>query len=269
MMQLKLILSEAPQLSANKVCEHRFTTWEDFKSGFSMTLPSFEEMNYSKFIYRGQRSSLWNLTASFDRTYQSTSLQGREELFGIYLDVFKQEGAKTGYIKESDSEISVIARAQHFGMPTRLLDWTYSPYIAAFFAFSDFALGDDMNDDVAIWVMNQEIVKKAVHSDLLDFVELYESQNERLIAQSGLFTRLYSEADSVNTFLANETTDMQSDPLLIKFTLPSTEAEYALFDLSLMGITSKSLFPGLEGVARYATIKSKISLANKQSKPDA
>lgn len=251
-------------MSASKIKEFRFSSWNDFKAGFFLNLPKYDELSPDKIVYRGQRCSSWELTPSFDRLYKSQNLKGREDVFKIYLNSFKEECLKTGYACQTDSDESIAGKAQHFGMPTRLLDWTYSPYIAAFFAFSDLSLLTDSaaDDDVAIWAIDKNLTQENVHSNSLDFIELYESGNERLIAQSGIFTRLYSNHDSVNKFFTDEF-KIKTAPL-VKFILPCTEVENALFDLSLMGITSKALFPGLEGVARYSTFKSALIYANKR-----
>lgn len=263
MMQLKLVLNEEGQLSANKIEEIRFNSWSSFKASFLDNLPNAMQYDTEddRYIYRGHGCSTWDLTSSFDRLHNEKNLKNREDLFNEHLSCFQKESIKSGYITQDNIINSVAAKAQHYGMPTRLLDWTYSPYIAAYFAYSSMTLLEKHgNRDVSIWVMDKASIEATVYEKHLDIVELIEDGNHRLNAQYGLFTRLYTSHSSVNTMIADEYTKLSTS--LIKFSLPSTEVENVLRDLSLMGISSKSLFPGIEGVARYATIKSMLKNAN-------
>ncbi len=65
------------------------------------------------------------------------------------------------------SDLELSALAQHYGAPTRILDWSLSPYISAFFAFMDaIVLRQDERRDVAIFALDVRTFTKLVGSDL-------------------------------------------------------------------------------------------------------
>ena len=103
------------------------------------------------------------------------------------------------HFPERNKTIEWVSIMQHYGAPTRLLDWTYSPFVAAFFAL------ETLNNESAVYdidarkldQINREKVRidddlkeRIFQKDIGDlFVFSYEPefQNDRLIAQQGLF----------------------------------------------------------------------------------
>jgi len=106
----------------------------------------------SPFVYRGMRSFGYSLSTSLQR------LGGPfEELENHLLRNFRK------YARDTTTPASAtvwdwLALAQHHGLPTRLLDWTYSPYVALHFATDDLHA---YHQDGIIWALNY--VKAAEH----------------------------------------------------------------------------------------------------------
>ena len=157
-------------------------------------------------------------------------------------------------LEQNDFVADVVALGQHYGLPTRLLDWSESPYIAAFFAFSD-ALGQvgsktlrEIRADaaeVAIWSI---VNTRKWHEHKLHIWEPSAKGNYRLYAQKGYHTELRAHQVRPLEKLFVET----GTPEVRKFCIPVSEVAEAMDDLRLMGIDPAKLYGELVGQARSA-----------------
>ncbi len=174
---------------------------------------------------------------------------------------------------------------RHHSAPMRLLDFNYSPYIAAFFAFNDNIPNEEKikaGEVPVIWCLNKKWLLNAVDKiptvkDLIplrnhdttrndqSFLPLYMRENpqpfvfaenptllnERLIIQQGLFL---CPGDVSKSFENNiRSLDGWTDPnhiVKFKFILPKNDYAEALKELLSMNISYASLFPGLDGFAK-------------------
>jgi hypothetical protein len=231
------------------------------------------------FIYRGHADADWSLQSSLERIIGSKWSEDSAKKFEEFsLDEFKSKFHL--YDRENvkpDSKLAWLSIMQHYGVPTRLLDFTESPYVALYFAletyepqrgkdFSIFAL-----DYAAILNVGIDIIRKNDNQFVETRTEIYRNSDHIFETVVDRFSYdiawpmeprlLNSRLDrQAGTFLLSGNRNLQIQAILdspiykkvkmIKYRVPSELYSGVCFLLRKMNINSKSLYGNLDGLAR-------------------
>lgn len=201
-----------------------------------------------KVIYRGQIED-WKLMPSIGRDYYGYQLRNDEQ---IIFEKFKRQSIP--YLRDfiPETKWQWLSLAQHYRLPTRLLDWTYNPLAALWFAVSEPPLKKDPPPAIVNafdYGIGNQIIKPLKTDSPFDITEplVYtpEHINKRIQAQSGVFTA--HPFDEINDrFIPLEEAIMPTE--LTKFEIPPKFFPDIRYELSICNITAGTLFPDLEGL---------------------
>jgi hypothetical protein len=129
-------------------------SWDEYKAHASSDLSTD-----GAYIYRGQRDFTWGLTTTLHRTSLVRNIADVGWYANIILpqvhEAIEAWSGRSWNLQDRLGLAEFVAFLQHNGFPTPLLDWTYSPYIAAYFAYESVNHFAPQKGPVAIFSFNQ------------------------------------------------------------------------------------------------------------------
>jgi len=206
-------------------------SWNRYKEIVSEQIGSGNNL-----IYRGQRDSSWRLISTLRRTPLINSIAEHKKYLTEFIPAVKNrimawDSRRIWDLSKSEDAAEFLAYLQHNGFPTPLLDWTFSPYIAAYFAFESLDHFYPQSDKVAIFSFDQKLWSR-IYKQVLDInhdqehVSILQPSsfgNHKLSVQQGIFT--YSNVYDIQTHieLHEKHKAFKGEKCLVKYTLDKKE----------------------------------------------
>jgi hypothetical protein len=158
------------------------------------------------------------------------------------------------------SKVWMFALAQHYGIPTRLLDWSFSPLVAAYFASLEPAMFKagrsrmaSRGQRFAVWALSSYFVEHDLAPVApIKLIMVPTTTNPNLHAQRGLFTLVSTRGLELPPTILDVLHGLQDSfegPVLYKLTAPFSSAPSLLRKLHLQGMHRATIFPGHQAVA--------------------
>jgi hypothetical protein len=249
-------------------CQIATDTWDDVRR----ELQAYGE----NWVFRGQAEDTWPLTTSLERESFDVPRDFAEQK--MLTDIRRRAHHFLSPVHLPQTTIEWLALMQHHGAPTRLLDWTRSPFVALYFAIENVK----PLHRCAVWCLNQawclEKSRQVIHSKNKSLLAMFDPsdptvfddhvlngghrlvvpvepfrQHERLTIQQGMFT---CPGDVDASFMENLSgLDPGPDERLVQITIPGNLRGHALHELNQSNINRASLFPGIDGLVQSLKFK--------------
>lgn len=228
----------------------------------------------SSFLYRGLPNEAYNLATSLQRNCKD---KHKDVEKCILRNFTKYAATEDSQLKESIWRQLIIG--QHHGLPTRLLDWTYSPLIGLHFATSGEDLSCMDKHDGIVWKVDLEELNKLLPINyqeklnsekaylftidmlmsLVNDIDKYDNDmkensmvlieppsiDERIINQYSYFSIIPYEIKDIEKFLINRTRNS------VKYVIDKNLRWRVRDMLDQMNINERIMYPGLDGISAW------------------
>lgn len=245
-------------------------SWQEFvEVAERLNVGSVAEPAY---VFRGQPRPEWSLMPTLPREATELGLNAAQalEIERVAVELFKKQ-AHLWLDPNTWSATTHILEwwtlMQHHSAPTRMLDWTKSPYVAAYFAIEQ-----ELDDDGTVWLVHVPTIRKAMKERFeIDGMLADEQMSEllfaddpppiiwiterstltnRMVAQQGLFSFCAQVlADHADILKEMAPPDYEPDHYS-RIIIPARFKREFLRRLTAMNITASVLFPGVDGLGR-------------------
>ena len=230
------------------------------------------------YVFRGQPRSAWALKPTLLRALPAETDEGDSlRMESMAFDNFIAQAHL--YVNpptlppanQTQYLVSWWALMRHHFGPTRLLDWTESPYVAAYFAVSEL-----LDEDGAVWMVQSKHLSDAAkgkggvlkqESDQVSYFRDVEHpqiveplhptlKSDRMAVQKGLFTvsrNIIVEHSRGILNTIGQPKGRGGELLFAKLIMPGDIKRGLRRQLAYMNLTASTLFPGVDGLGRSVT----------------
>jgi hypothetical protein len=226
-----------------------FSSWSQLKSFIDGTFAF-----YSNYVFRGHAEYNWKLESTLTRAIKN--LENKADIMQLvqyHLSAFKCNlRGRCNFNLNEISENELYALGQHYGLLTPLLDLTFSPYVALFFALQQ----NSKAKKRCLWALEVSLVDEINSLDpdpispIVELINPLTNDNQRLINQQGLFLKL----PILKSFedLVEKTNYIDDGTQIYQIIFPDKLTEDFLSRLNIMNINNLTLFPDLTGSSLHS-----------------
>lgn len=212
--------------------------------------------------YRGVADSTWPLLPSIQRNEHR--IQTERYITNDFYIKAKQVLENAPEKKNYSAWMSIM---QHYGLPTRLLDWSQSPLVSVFFAVEKYK--DFPQTDAGVWVLAPGRLNEIegfgncifpVDADTIQNMLLpafkerghVEELNDKIIACHSTEKNMRMYSQQANFTIHNslrKLEDICDENTLYKIIIPAGRRNYFLYSLEIFGITESFIYPDLDHIS--------------------
>jgi hypothetical protein len=237
-------------------------------------------LGYSSYLYRGHEDSNWNIESTLQRILKehiNSSTSSPEYLISVedfletqFRNIAPQFLHPATLSSIGQSKLYWWPIMRHYGVPTRLIDWTTSLYVATYFAVSK-----QPDKDAAIYLINSNYLdivmkkkyqdswgtwkdeKQYQHPDAPPIINTYNLKKvampDRFLTQQANFMICRKIDANIEDVLASGLSEVAepSKEIFRRIIIPAKCKPDFMRQLRSMNITASTLFPGLDGIGRY------------------
>lgn len=211
--------------------------------------------------FRGQENSQWELIPSIQRgeLYKNENYITND--FYIYVNQVQSISP------DKNNYAAWMSLMQHYGLPTRILDWSSSPLIAGYFALEK---NRDNGKDACIWVLipryinikegfgpyvypiDAYTVQQMLLPAFKSNVEIEEKFQNKIIACHSVEQnlRMYSQQSSFTVHNSEKPLSSICDDTLLKFIIPKEMKNDFFESVNILGITTSFIYPDMEHISK-------------------
>lgn len=243
-------------------------SWDTFEKSLSSFFDEWNKRKKEKQpiyistpLFRGQSNSSWKLDTTLERftnrtfdehDYYRTIRGVKPAVVSLTQKEWDLPEFREGRIVPVPTGYEFMVYLRHHGFPSPLLDWTRSPYVAAFFAFRSPQVPESERVAIYSFIEYPEGGRGYyAGSPIVHGLGPYVETHKRHYAQQCEYTVCVKEVDTKRVYCSHETAfsnNASDQGELTKYTLPTSERRKVLKKLQRMNVTAFSLYGSEESL---------------------
>lgn len=243
----------------HNIYERRVCDWNEYMGA----ILELTYKNRAKLWYRGHGDCNWNLLPTVKRppfNITNNEIKNKERILATDFYIEACQRMKN----HPTDKAGWISLMQHYGLPTRLLDWSESPLIALYFAVSEDTNSDK---DSVIWALNPVLLNSSQGLDaclfpmnydtVTDFIEpafRHRKEPNKIIACCSVENdlRMYVQQAAFTVHSTNTPLEQLegAEKFLHKIIIPKEIKKSFAYQLNLCGFRLSNIFPDIEHISR-------------------